>query len=52
MNNPTSGVMAGTLYMAGQIEGNLAASAEPPVGLDARHVEWQPSQSTNQQINP
>jgi hypothetical protein len=52
VQNPTTGVMAGTLYMAGQIEGNLAGSAEPPVGLEAGHVEWQPSQSTNQRINP
>ncbi|WP_160108689.1 hypothetical protein [Pseudomonas izuensis] len=52
VQNPTTGVMAGTLYMAGQIEGNLAASAQPPVGLPAEHVESQPSQSTNQQINP
>lgn len=52
LQNPTSGVMAGTLYMAGQIEGSLATSAQPPVGLQAEHVEWQPSQSTSQQINP
>jgi len=32
VQNPTTGVMAGTLYMAAQIEGNLAQSAEPPVG--------------------
>ncbi|BCX68717.1 MULTISPECIES: hypothetical protein [Pseudomonas] len=52
VQNPTTGVMAGTLYMAGQIEGSLAASAQPPVGLPVDHVESQPSQSTNQQINP
>jgi hypothetical protein len=52
VQNPTTGVMAGTLYMAGQIEGNLAASAQPPVGLDAGNVELSPSQSTNQQITP
>jgi len=52
LQSPTTGVMAGTLYMAGQVEGSLAASAQPPVGLQAEHVEWQPSQSTSQQINP
>ncbi|WP_433766004.1 hypothetical protein [Pseudomonas putida] len=52
LQNPTSGVMAGTLYMAGQIEGSLASSAQPPVGLQAEHVEWQPGQSTSQQTNP
>lgn len=52
VQNPTTGVMAGTFYMAGQIEGNLAASAAPPVGLDAGAVELSPSQSTNQQITP
>jgi len=30
VQNPTTGVMAGTLYLAGQIEGNLAGSAEVP----------------------
>jgi len=52
VQNPTTGVMAGTLYMAGQIEGNLAASAQPPVGVDVGHVEFSPGQSTSQQINP
>ncbi|KJZ40298.1 MULTISPECIES: hypothetical protein [Pseudomonas] len=52
VKNPTTGVMAGTLYIAGQVEGNLAASAEPPVGQDPATVEWTPSQSTNQQIDP
>ncbi|MGE8068021.1 hypothetical protein [Pseudomonas sp. NPDC089569] len=52
VQNPTSGVMAGTLYMAGQIEGNLAASAQPPVGLQAGHVELSPGQATIQQITP
>ncbi|MCW8278206.1 hypothetical protein IMF27_23710 [Pseudomonas sp. PCH199] len=52
VQNPTTGVMAGTLYMAAQIEGNLASSAQPPVGLDAGDVELHPSQSTNQQITP
>ncbi|MFW0754754.1 hypothetical protein ACN1C3_08365 [Pseudomonas sp. H11T01] len=31
VQNPTTGVMAGTLYMAGQIEGSLASSASLPV---------------------
>jgi hypothetical protein len=52
VQNPTTGVMAGTLYMAGQIEGHLGSGAQPPVGLQTTHVEWQPDQSTNQQINP
>jgi hypothetical protein len=53
VQNPTTGVMAGTLYMAGQIEGNLAASAAPPsVGSASGEVDWSPTQSTNQQIDP
>lgn len=53
VQNPTTGVMAGTLYMAGQIEGNLAASAAPPsVGSPSADVDWSPTQSTNQQIDP
>ncbi|NUT78687.1 hypothetical protein HNO86_26970 [Pseudomonas sp. C1C7] len=52
LQNPQSGVMAGTLYMAGQIEGNLAKTAQPPVGLSAGTVEWQPTESTNKQTNP
>jgi hypothetical protein len=52
VQNPTTGVMAGTLYMAAQIEGNLAQSAEPSVGSDGGSVDWSPTQSTNQQINP
>lgn len=52
LQNPTTGVMAGTLYMASQIEGNLAQSAEPSVGPDAGSVDWSPTQSTSQQINP
>ncbi|NBA97529.1 hypothetical protein [Pseudomonas sp. R5(2019)] len=35
VQNPTTGVMAGTLYMAGQIEGSLASSAEPIVSWEA-----------------
>lgn len=52
VQNPTTGVMAGTLYMASQIEGNLAASAQPPVGPQGDPVDWSSSQSTNEQINP
>jgi hypothetical protein len=52
VQNPTSGVMAGTLYMAGQIEGSLAQSAQPPVGVSEGAVDWSPTESTNQQINP
>jgi hypothetical protein len=52
VQNPTSGVMAGTLYMAGQIEGNLAQSAQPAVGSNEGTVDWSTNQSTNQQINP
>ena len=53
VQNPTTGVMAGTLYMAGQIEGNLAATAAPPsVGSPSGDVDWSPTQSTNQQIDP
>jgi len=52
VQNPTSGVMAGTLYMAGQIEGNLRGNAEPSVGLSAGTVEWSAPQSTIQQNTP
>jgi hypothetical protein len=52
LQNPTTGVMAGTLYMASQIEGSLAQSAEPSVGPGTGSVDWSPTQSTNQQINP
>ncbi len=52
LQNPTTGVMAGTLYMASQIEGSLAQSAQPSVGTDPGSVDWSPTQSTNQQINP
>jgi hypothetical protein len=52
LQNPTTGVMAGTLYMASQIEGSLAQSAQPAVGTDPGSVDWSPTQSTNQQINP
>ena len=56
VNNPATGVMAGTLYMARQIEGNLALTleqtAEPSVGLDAGTVDFSHVESTTQQITP
>jgi hypothetical protein len=52
LQNPTTGVMAGTLHMAGQVEGNLGASDEPPVGPGVNRVEWRRPQSTSQQIEP
>jgi hypothetical protein len=50
VQNPTSGVMAGTLYMAGQIEGNLTDRNEPPVGLSAGTVDWNEPATTNSQL--
>jgi hypothetical protein len=52
VQNPTTGVMAGTLHMAGQVERNLGAREEPSVGLGVNRVEWQPPDSTTQQIEP
>lgn len=53
VQNPTTGVMAGTLYMAGQIEGSLAGSADvPSVSSGPGAVEWSSPESTNQQIDP
>lgn len=52
VQSPTSGVMAGTLYMAGQIEGSLAQSAQPAVGSSVGSVDWSPTESTNQQTTP
>lgn len=53
VQNPTTGVMAGTLYMAAQIEGNLAGSAEvPSVSSSGGAVDWSPGGSTIQQIDP
>lgn len=53
VQNPTTGVMAGTLYLAAQIEGNLAVSAEAPsVGSDGGTVDWSPPESTNKQFDP
>jgi hypothetical protein len=53
VQNPTTGVMAGTFYMAAQIEGNLAGSAEvPSVSSGGGSVDWAPTESTNQQIAP
>ena len=52
VQNPTTGVMAGTLYMAAQIEGSLAQSAQPSVGSSVGSVDWSPTESTTQQLNP
>ena len=56
VDNPATGVMAGTLYMARQIEGSLAEtvepSVEPSVSLGAGTVDWSHAGSTTQQINP
>lgn len=53
VQNPKTGVMAGTLYMAGQIEGSLAGSADvPSVSSGPGAVEWSAPESTNQQIDP
>ena len=52
VQNPTTGVMAGTLHMAAQVEGNLGGTEEPSVGLGATPVEWRPPESTTQQIDP
>lgn len=53
VQNPTTGVMAGTLYMAAQVEGNLAGAVEAPsVSSGGGSVDWSPTESTNQQIDP
>lgn len=52
LQNPTTGVMAGTLHIAGQVEGSLGGAEQPSVGLGVNRVEWQPPQSTTQQIQP
>ena len=52
VQNPTTGVMAGTLHIAGQVERNLGEGEEPSVGLGVNRVEWQPPQSTIQQNEP
>ena len=52
VQDPTSGVMAGTLYMAAQIEGSLADRTQPPVGLSAGTVDRTPAQPTNLQHTP
>nr|WP_274706008.1 MULTISPECIES: hypothetical protein [unclassified Pseudomonas] len=52
VQNPTTGVMAGTLHMAGQVERYLGGGDEPPVGLGVNRVEWQPPQATSQQLEP
>lgn len=52
LQNPTTGVMAGTLHMAAQVEGNLGGRDEPSVGLGVNRVEWRPHESTTQQTEP
>ncbi|CAI8766100.1 Lipoprotein [Pseudomonas sp. IT-347P] len=52
VQNPTTGVMAGTLHIAGQVERHLGGGDEPSVGVRVNPVEWRPPQSTNQQIEP
>jgi len=52
LQNPTTGVMAGTLHIAGQVEGSLGGGQQPSVGLGVNRVEWQPQQSTTRQIEP
>ncbi|WP_085704180.1 hypothetical protein [Pseudomonas sp. B15(2017)] len=52
VQDPNTGVMAGTLHMAAQVEGNLRGRDEPSVGLGVHRVEWRPPESTTQQIEP
>lgn len=53
VQNPTTGVMAGTLYMAAQVEGSLAGSAEvPSVSSGSGAVDWSPPETTNPQLDP
>jgi len=52
LQNPSTGVMAGTLHIAGQVEGSLGGGEQPSVGLGVNRVEWRPPESTNQQIEP
>ncbi|WP_085686379.1 MULTISPECIES: hypothetical protein [unclassified Pseudomonas] len=52
VQNPTTGVMAGTLHIAGQVESHLGGGDEPSVGLGVNRVEWRPPESTTQQIEP
>lgn len=52
VQSPTTGVMAGTLHMAGKVEGSLGGGAEPSVGRGVENVEWRPPDSTTQQIEP
>jgi hypothetical protein len=53
LQNPTTGVMAGTLYMAAQIEGSLAGSADvPSVSSSNGAVDWSPMETTSQQTVP
>jgi hypothetical protein len=52
VKNPTTGVMAGTLHMAAQIEGNLARSGEPSVGSNGNIVESGLPEATNLYMGP
>ncbi|MDI2590804.1 hypothetical protein POF45_05045 [Pseudomonas sp. 681] len=56
VKDPSTGVMAGTLYMAGQIEGRLGDSVEPSlepsVGSGEGTVDPGPPDSTIQQMDP
>lgn len=53
VQNPTTGVMAGTLYMAAQVEGSLAGSADvPSVSSGNGAVDWSPPETTIQQLDP
>jgi hypothetical protein len=52
LHNPTTGVMAGTLYMAGQVESSLGSSNEPSVGSGESDIDWNPPGTTIQQIDP
>ena len=49
VDNPATGVMAGTLYMARQIEGSLAANIEQPV---EQPVEQSVERRVEQPVEP
>ncbi|MBK5300864.1 hypothetical protein JFT98_06745 [Erwinia sp. TH29] len=57
VDNPATGVMAGTLYMARQIEGSLAATIEQSVEQSVEQpvdqsVEQPVDQSVEQRVEP
>ncbi|TWD52828.1 hypothetical protein FBY12_1363 [Pseudomonas sp. SJZ131] len=53
VQNPTTGVMAGTLYIAGQVEGSLGGRAEvSSVSSNSGAVDWNPPQATSEQMSP